>query len=590
MRTSRLAIWAVLAALATCGSAAAQNGPISGVTWSSTGRPAGNVNIAVCSTVATTAAAVSSNVATLSFASNPITQGFLVGQTMLVSGFTGGDTYFNGTFLIAATSSSTISYLLVHTNASAGSNGSVQQVGTLTQSCAPLAALTTDNTGSFSAPNPTTSDGNGNYNLWVAPGYYKVQTYASNYGLFFYFTGVACVPGASSGCVGTFGGSASASHLTYASGADILADVPGSAVTPATGAIALTPGADTTTPVTINSHSSTQSATQLDISNQSTGGGGTGTLAAPFLVEGKGFGAFNPTNQTTVAAIQQESQATAAFGLILTNKQAVGSGNRTSTLQLFCPDNGICGISGGNAVGDGTGSYSTLKFDGDPVLYGAASHPGQLGMVAIGSLASTLQSAFTIWNPVGSGGGAAQDTFDICRGTTLGYCLAGFDAGGAAGTVQNVNGFFKGVTSGSMLYGANPIAGTPCRFLFPTATPTSAGQVLQTAASASIESIASCQQSYYSIASSCGTIVFNGACAPSTTANSHCIGGAATLSGGASTITGLSPAFTSSSTYFVTTSDKTTPANSSSGVPASGTSITFAGTGTDVIQFIACGS
>lgn len=372
--------------------------------------------------------------------------------------------------------------------------------------------------------------------------------------------------------------------------AGLFCGVAESSVTPSTTAITLTAGADTTSPLTIASHSSTQSATQLDISNQSTGGGGTGTLAAPLLVEGKGFGAFNPTNITTVAAIQQESQATAAAGLILTNKQAVGSSNRTSTLQFNVPDNGIVAISGGNAVGDGSGSYSSLEFDANSSLYGTSSKPGQLGVVVAGSTASTAQNTLTIWNPVGSGGGTAQDTFDICRGTTLGYCLAGFDAGGAAGTVQNVNGFFKGVTSGSMLYGANPIAGTPCRFLFPTATPTSAGQVLQTAASASIESIASCQQSYYSVASSCGTIVFNGACAPLTTANSHCIGGAATLSGGASTITGLSPAFTSSSTYFVTTSDKTTPANSSSGVPASATSITFAGTGTDVIQFIACGS
>jgi hypothetical protein len=196
----RFAICLLIAALASAGAARGQNGPITGVTWSSTGRPAGGVNVAICGQLVTTGAAVAGNVATLTFASNPITQGFVNGATLVVFGFTGGDTYYNGSFTIAGTSATTVSYALVHANASAGTNGTAYQSGTITQACAPLAALTTDNTAATTSPNPFTSDGLGNYTAWAAPAYYKVQTYSANYGFSFYFTGVACVPLNTSNC------------------------------------------------------------------------------------------------------------------------------------------------------------------------------------------------------------------------------------------------------------------------------------------------------------------------------------------------------------------------------------------------------
>lgn len=198
--TSRLAIWALLAALLPCGAAFAQNGPITGQTFSSTGRPAGGVNVAICGQLTTTGAAVAGNVATLTFATNPITQGFVNGASLVVFGFTGGDTYFNGTFTIASTSATTVSYALVHSNASAGTNGTAYQIGTIAQACAPLASLTTDNTAATTSPNPFTTDGLGNYTAWAPPAYYRVQTYGTNYGLFIYNTGVACVPLNTSNC------------------------------------------------------------------------------------------------------------------------------------------------------------------------------------------------------------------------------------------------------------------------------------------------------------------------------------------------------------------------------------------------------
>lgn len=75
----------------------------------------------------TTAASVNgSNVATLTFGTDP-TVNFVSGGQVTVSGFTGADTYFNGTFQVTGTSgpSKTISYSLIHAAASATSNGSV---------------------------------------------------------------------------------------------------------------------------------------------------------------------------------------------------------------------------------------------------------------------------------------------------------------------------------------------------------------------------------------------------------------------------------------------------------------------------------
>ena len=93
----------------------------------------------------------------------------------------------------------------------------------------------------------------------------------------------------------------------------------------------------------------------------------------------------------------------------------------------------------------------------------------------------------------------------------------------------------------------------------------------------------------FAVASQCGTIAANAACSNTSTSFEHCISGIATLGGGTSTITGISPAFTSSSSWYIVTSDVTAITNASKGVPASGTTATFTGTGTDNIQFIACG-
>src|SRR5579863_1617741 len=196
----------------------------------------------------------------------------------------------------------------------------------------------------------------------------------------------------------TIAGTITSTHIPYASAANTLSDIAGSAVTGATGAIALTAGADTTDPVTINSHSGTQSADILDINHQSAGGGGTGTLAAPLVVEGAGYGAYDPGNNKAQVAINAASHALSGVQLVITNTEANSSSNRTSTLEFSMPDNGISQIAGGNAVGDSSGNYPAITFDGNPSIYGATSAPGGMGISLIDNPNSALQVPVTIGN------------------------------------------------------------------------------------------------------------------------------------------------------------------------------------------------
>lgn len=182
-----------------CG-ARAQDGPIQGTTTNVQGQARPGTNVAICQNLATTGASVTNNVATYTFGSNPQTLGFVIGATLTAFGFTGGDTFFNGTFTISATSATTISVNLVHANAAAGTNGNVYQTGSTSQACAAIATTFTDQTGATTMPNPFTSDGLGNYLTFVAPGYYRVQLYGPGVTTLLYPTAVACVPNNAVNC------------------------------------------------------------------------------------------------------------------------------------------------------------------------------------------------------------------------------------------------------------------------------------------------------------------------------------------------------------------------------------------------------
>lgn len=152
------------------------------------GIPLGNVKIAVCQPLATTAASVTNNQATLTMASNPITAGFVSGMPILVAGFTGGDTYLNAGTLtngqivsgwtILNVSSTSIVFAITHANASAGTNGTVLQEGNGTTSCAGLSSIFQDPALAVPSVNPITSDQLGNWNVFAASGFYDVQFYS----------------------------------------------------------------------------------------------------------------------------------------------------------------------------------------------------------------------------------------------------------------------------------------------------------------------------------------------------------------------------------------------------------------------------
>src|SRR5208282_2105258 len=160
-----------------------------GLTLSPSGRPV-SASVAVCNSpgLITTGAQVIGNTAILTFGSNPITAGFAQNMQIVVSGFTGADTFFNSgtlqpfssTVTIIGISTSTISYQLTHANASATSNGSVLQMGNVSTPCAPLAAIYSDAALATLITQPGFfSSGIGNVGFYVNPGQYAIQYYGS---------------------------------------------------------------------------------------------------------------------------------------------------------------------------------------------------------------------------------------------------------------------------------------------------------------------------------------------------------------------------------------------------------------------------
>lgn len=195
--------------LGVCGTLRAQGGNIHDVVFRpGIGIP--GVNAAVCQPLSTTAASVTNNIATLTMASNPVSAGFVAGMTIQVAGFTGADTYFNAGsivsnsisngFTILSVTPTTINFTLVHTNASATSNGTVLQQGNSTTACASLSSVFTDSTLTVAAANPSIADGLGNFNFWASPGQYEVQLYAPTITTKIYGYSIACVPSNTVNC------------------------------------------------------------------------------------------------------------------------------------------------------------------------------------------------------------------------------------------------------------------------------------------------------------------------------------------------------------------------------------------------------
>lgn len=179
-------------------------GSVSSPVTNRNGQPIGGVHISFCQPLGVSSAAVTSNVAILTMSSNPITAGFVAGRTILVNGFTAGDTYFNGGILtngvitsgytILSVTTTTITYSLAHANAASATVGAVLQQGSTTVSCAGLSSVYSNPTLVTAATNPTTSDNQGNWNVFAAPGLYYVQFYGTGITTTLKQIAIACVP------------------------------------------------------------------------------------------------------------------------------------------------------------------------------------------------------------------------------------------------------------------------------------------------------------------------------------------------------------------------------------------------------------
>lgn len=187
-------------------------GSNSSPTLNRNGQAMSGVKIAICQPVATTAAAVVSNLATFTMASNPVTAGFVTGMKIMVSGFSGGDTYFNaGTltsgvitsgYTILTVTPTTIVVALTHANSAAGTNGTILQQGNTTTSCAGVSTIYSNSTLVTTTTQPVVTDSQGNWNVFAQPGVYYVQFYGTSVTTTIKIIALSCAPnsGATAGC------------------------------------------------------------------------------------------------------------------------------------------------------------------------------------------------------------------------------------------------------------------------------------------------------------------------------------------------------------------------------------------------------
>ncbi|HEY6339350.1 MAG TPA: hypothetical protein VIW68_12725 [Candidatus Sulfotelmatobacter sp.] len=423
-RTTR-AVFAALAVLCFAFSAHAQGGGIgsfSSPVINNYGRPIPGANIAICAPLATTAATVANNVAALTMASNPQTAGFVPGMTLMVAGFTGGDTYFNlgllsnGQIINGATilsvTSTTITYTLSHANGSASSNGTALQEGNSSTACAGLAGIFADPALSAPLIQPLISDAFGNWGAFVATGVYYAQFYGSTLST---TTRLFSVLGGVGGLVNcpTNGG------LFYQNGS------------PNTGT--------------------------CDTGFVYGGNGGLVTL------KGAGGGSFTPSHLASLINFEVTNGATQNF--LWTNSNAVGSGSALSNCQGSMSNGGVGGLFCGNTVGDGSGNYSGFVWStGNTQLF--------LGTQTAGHTFDVI-AGFT-------GGVNAADIFRIFDSPCASYSGPACGTPGPQRFGFNSNGNFElfGSSSGVAALTAAAVAGTPNPIAFPTTTG-SAGQLLQ---------------------------------------------------------------------------------------------------------------
>lgn len=205
--------------------------------------------------------------------------------------------------------------------------------------------------------------------------------------------------------------------------------IAGSSVTPSTGATTLTAGADTTTPWSIASHSNTQSATELDVSNQS-----SKSTDTPIVFRGRGFGSFSPSANPGLVHIIEESDALSHDAFAITNHTAdlaKGTANY-SLMSGGVNDVGQAFWCGGGASGDGgTNVYSCLLWGANDTMTASLGCP-----TCMGAPATIVPFSVQGFN------GETGHIFNVLSST--GSVLSGIDASGVFDSPMHVT-----VTTGS---------------------------------------------------------------------------------------------------------------------------------------------
>lgn len=170
-------------------SAVNQLGSIFSPVIDGTGHPVAGANVGVAQPVPISSAVALAGIASLTFAGNPGLQGFTVGGTLLVSGFSGADVGFNvgdfdqgtgvvGGATILAVTSTQVVYAAPNASGTASSSGTALQMGSAAVPPAGLVPLWSDPQLSEPQPNPLATDGLGNWNAFVSvAGFYYIQFY-----------------------------------------------------------------------------------------------------------------------------------------------------------------------------------------------------------------------------------------------------------------------------------------------------------------------------------------------------------------------------------------------------------------------------
>jgi hypothetical protein len=206
----------------------------------------------------------------------------------------------------------------------------------------------------------------------------------------------------------TIAGTITSTHIPYASAGNTLSDIIGSAVTGGTGAITLTAGADTTTPLTISRHSSTQSASLLSVGDPISGlAGSTSVPTGIFATQSIHQNTTTSPKDTGVVGIVEADNGVDSS----TNRINGGYFSANSLTTLYSGSGGgiLNGVQGIGSASHTTGTAGQILgglFTANLNAAGAVSDLSGLAAQSevAGSGLAAIAAAIHIYTPTVTGG------------------------------------------------------------------------------------------------------------------------------------------------------------------------------------------